>query len=306
MNLRHLETIVEIRRCGSFSAAARRLEVSQPALSRSIARLEADLGAAIVERLGGAARLTALGKHLADRGETLLAAMAALRREVEVWSQGETGRLRIGVGPVTRLKPLPQVIEQLAATFPRLAIETRQVSGAALVRAVQQGRYDLAFSFHGNAAEFGDLIRIKIFEDRQAVVARVGHPILTLAAPTLDAMLGYPMAGFGTNSGLGDILPGLGAAARSNLDAFVSDDAELIRTRPLHSDMLSRAPRFVFAEMLDRGLLVEVPMPSDTQYECWMLTTPGQWQSPLIQAVARIAKDASAGLAMFPGYASIP
>jgi len=83
MELRHLEQILEICRAGGFSGAARRLEISQPTLSKSIARLETQLSVKLFERNGGAARPTAYGAFVAQRAEALLQGVAALSRDLE-------------------------------------------------------------------------------------------------------------------------------------------------------------------------------------------------------------------------------
>src|SRR5260221_461039 len=83
IELKHLEHVLEICRAGSFSAAARRLRLSQPALSKSIARLESQLHMHLFERTGGAARPTQLAELIAERGRALLVSSNSLSRELE-------------------------------------------------------------------------------------------------------------------------------------------------------------------------------------------------------------------------------
>jgi hypothetical protein len=76
-----------------------------------------------------------------------------------------------------------------------------------------------------------------------------------------------------------------------NLEAFLSDDYDLIKRIPLQSDHLARGPRFVFENELKQGTLVELTLASEFQYECWMLTTSALWRSPIVKAVAGFAKE---------------
>lgn len=293
MELRHLEQILEICRAGGFSGAARKLQISQPTLSKSIARLEAQLSLKLFDRNGGAARPTAYGAFVAQRAETLLQGVAALSRDLEQLARGEEGRIRIAVGPGSRLKPLPQLLRRVAVRFPKLHVETIQETGPGVMTALQEGRVDIAFGYSEHAARYGELIRKKLFEDAILLVARPGHPILsTGAAVGPRECLQHPFA-------LPNVLPGLerwaGEMTRAeaeNLRAFVSDDYSLIIQRALDTDTIAMGASFVFGDLLRDGRLVTIPSTLDVPYACWMLTTAERWRSPLVKALAELSKAA--------------
>jgi DNA-binding transcriptional LysR family regulator len=114
MDIRHLEQIVAICRAGSFSGAAKELGIAQPRLSKSIGRLEAKFGIPLFERKK-ADRL-----WLVRRRPCLNAAaenVTTFGHELAL-ATGEAGRLRIGVAPATRLRPLPKLIEKAACVSP--------------------------------------------------------------------------------------------------------------------------------------------------------------------------------------------
>jgi len=292
MELRHLEQILEICRAGGFSGAARKLQISQPTLSKSIARLEAQLSLKLFERSNGAARPTAYGAFVAQRAEGLLQGVAALSRDLEQLARGEEGRIRIAVGPATRLKPLPELMRRVAVRFPRLHVETVLETGPGVLRALQEGRVDIAFGYSEHAARYGELIRKKLFEDPIVMVARPGHPALQLQAATPAELLQHPFA-------LPSVLPGveswvgeLDRAQADNLKAFVSDDYGLIIQRALDTDAIAMGAAFLFAEHLRDGRLALVSSTLDLTYACWMLTTAERWRSPLIKAMAELSKAA--------------
>jgi DNA-binding transcriptional LysR family regulator len=291
IELKHLEHVLEICRAGSFSAAARRLKLSQPALSKSISRLEAQLGLHLFERNGGAARPTELAELIAERGRALLASSNALSRELEQRASGVTGRLRIGVGPTTRLKPLPQVVRGVLARFPDIKLEATLDNGLAIMRGVDQGRYDVAFGYSENAEAFGDLIRVKIFDDQPIVVVRPGHPATSANHPLSSSeLLQYPMASVGITSNFGAWIGELTEAEAHNVDAYVSNDVEMLRAC-FPANYTLRGARFVFADDLAAGRLVELPLEWESTYHCWMVTTPENWRLPVVKAVADIARE---------------
>ncbi len=294
MDLRHLEQIVTICRSGGFSGAARSLGVSQPTLSKSIARLEAELAVKLFDRNGGGAKPTAYGEFVAKRAEALLRAAATLGHDLELLVQGQAGRLRIGVGPVTRLNPLPEVVRRAAAALPQLQLETRHKGMRAVARGLRNGRFDLVFCNSEIADLYGDLIRIKIYEDRYIAAVRPGHPALDYGPLSPAQLLQFPMSSFGLAPSLKGWLGDLSAENQRNFLAFVSDDHQLIKARPIGTNFVVRAPRFVLEPELSDGALVELPLPWPMHYECWMLTTEAHWQLPVVKAIAEFAKSAGA------------
>ena len=293
IELKHLEHVLEICRAGSFSAAARRLRLSQPALSKSISRLEAQLGLHLFERTGGAARPTELAELIAERGRALLVSSNALSRELEQRASGVTGRLRIGVGPTTRLKPLPQVVRGVLARFPDIKLEANLDNGLAIMRGVDQGRYDVAFGYSENAEPYGDLIRVKIFDDQPIVVVHPGHPAAGAKRPlSASQLLQYPMASVGITSNFGAWIGELSETEARNVDAYISNDVDMLKSC-FPDNYTLRGARFVFAEDLASGRLVEVPLQWESTYHCWMVTTPENWRLPVVKAVADIAREAA-------------
>ncbi|MGA0608575.1 LysR family transcriptional regulator [Phenylobacterium sp. VNQ135] len=292
MELRHLEQILEICRAGGISGAARKLQIAQPTLSKSIARLEAQLGLKLFERTGGVARPTAYGAFVAQRAEVLLQGVSALARDLEQMARGEEGRVRIAVGPASRLKPLPAFVRLVGARFPRLSLETSQETGPEVIRALHEGRVDLAFGYSEHAAPYGDLIRKKLFEDPVILVARPGHPAMDLRRAQASELLAWPFA-------LPNVLPGierwageLDRAQTQNLRGFVSDDYALIIQRALDTDAIALGASFVFEEHCAAGRLVRVDATLELTYACWMLTTAERWRSPLIKALADLSRQA--------------
>src|SRR3979490_371875 len=109
MNLQHLRAFAAIVDTGGVARAAARLHLSQPALSRQIQALEAELGVPLFGRIGRRVQLTSEGEDLLRCGPRLLAEADSLGERARSLKTGETGILRVGT--------TPQVIENLLAHF---------------------------------------------------------------------------------------------------------------------------------------------------------------------------------------------
>jgi len=109
MNLRHLRTFVVVADAGGFAAASAKLNLSQPAASRQIQALEADLRVMLFDRIGRRVHLTSEGDDLLRRSRLLLAEADSLAERARALEKGEKGILRVGA--------TPQVIENTLAPF---------------------------------------------------------------------------------------------------------------------------------------------------------------------------------------------
>lgn len=292
MEFRQLEHLVAICSAGSFSSAAKRLGVSQPTLSKSIARLERHFGLKLFDRTGGSARPTVYGQAAAEHAATLLAGAGRMREQLAELARGETGSLRIGVGPATRIKLLPEVVRQVARRFPDLQLEARYDDVQTLMRSLRMGSLDLVFCYFEAPDEQSDFIRVKICDDLRIAVARPHHPALQQVPLTPEALLKYPIASVGAVPSFRKWLGAMSAKAARNMNAFVSDDYALVKGRPLESDFVALGPRFVFEQELRDGTLVELKLRVEIDYECWMLTTEAKWRLPVVKKVAEFARAA--------------
>ncbi len=292
MELKQLEHLVAVCSAGSFSGAAKRLGISQPTLSKSIARLEKHLGLKLFDRGGGSARPTVYGHVAAEHAAMLLAGVARMSEQLEELARGETGSLRIGVGPATRVKLLPEVVRQVGKTFPDLQLEARYDDVQTLMRSLRMGSLDLVFCYFEAPDEQSDFIRVKICDDLRIAVVRPRHPALRQAPLTPEMLLKHPLASVGAVPSFRKWLGAMSAKAARNMNAFVSDDYALVKSRALESDFVALGPRFVFEHELRDGTPVELKLRVEIGYECWLLTTEANWRSPVVKKVADFARAA--------------
>jgi DNA-binding transcriptional LysR family regulator len=144
LNPDHLRTFVEVVGHGSFSAAAQRLSLTQPAVSQHIRALERRFGVRLVERVRKRARATTAGEELLKHARQIeavfdrtVAALAAHRNEV-------VGRVRLGTGATACIYLLPPILRRLRQRFPRLEIAVKTGNTPDILRALDENALDLA------------------------------------------------------------------------------------------------------------------------------------------------------------------
>lgn len=114
MDLRQLRTFVAISEHGTVSQAARILHITQPALSRQIAGLEAEFGFELFERVGRRLRLTARGEQLLGDCRSLLACAGALRERAQALGRGDIKVLKVAASALTIEGAFPTFLERYA------------------------------------------------------------------------------------------------------------------------------------------------------------------------------------------------
>lgn len=131
-----LALLVEIQRTGSLARAALNLDVSPPAVSQQLARIEKDIGIALVERGARGARLTTLGRQLAEHGLVVTAELERAQQAAEEFLGTHANRLRIGAPPSVSTALLPDVLATLRYRFPQAQLSVVDVmsdAGSGLV-----------------------------------------------------------------------------------------------------------------------------------------------------------------------------
>lgn len=143
MNLKQLEYFVAIAEERQITAAARRLNISQPPLSYELQQLERELGAKLVIRGPRQATLTEAGRLLYERAVKILAMTSAARREVESVGSGMTGTLALGVDPTCAgLAPAARLLE-LRERYPGISIEVSEGMTSAVLDLLEGGIVDV-------------------------------------------------------------------------------------------------------------------------------------------------------------------
>ncbi|MGN0863177.1 MAG: LysR family transcriptional regulator, partial [Stenotrophomonas koreensis] len=146
MDLTSLAVFVAVVEHGGFSAAAQQLHLTQPAVSKRIAQLEAELGMRLLDRLGRSVLPTEAGSLLLERARTLLAAAADTRRAIAALNDGIGGTLRIATSHHIGLHYLPSLLRRYNQQFPQVELDIAFVDSEQAYAQVLDGRVELAIT----------------------------------------------------------------------------------------------------------------------------------------------------------------
>jgi DNA-binding transcriptional LysR family regulator len=143
LNLDQLRTFIEVIRLGSFTAAGRHLNLTQPAISQQIKELESRLGVQLIARLGKRAFATEAGKELAERGGKLLAMSEESVNAVQRYRDGWLGPVRLGTTISVCVYLLPKLLGELRESHPELDVSIEIDLSHVVVEKVVNNELDL-------------------------------------------------------------------------------------------------------------------------------------------------------------------
>ncbi len=138
-----LRAFAQVPELGSFSAAAERLEISQPAVSLQIRQLERRFGVKLIERVGRRATPTPAGEELLRHARSIEAALDAATQAMQPHTAKIAGRVRIGTGATACIYLLPPILRALRERYPSLEIVVSTGNTAEMLRSVEENRIDI-------------------------------------------------------------------------------------------------------------------------------------------------------------------
>ncbi|HET7526426.1 MAG TPA: LysR family transcriptional regulator [Burkholderiaceae bacterium] len=151
MNLKHLQSFVRVAELGSFSKAARVLDIAQPALSRQVRQLETDLRETLLLRNGRGVSLTDAGRRLFDHGVQILQQVEQAREDLGAERGAAVGHVTIGMPPsIGRRLTLP-LIEGFRQQLPRARLTIVEGLSANIAEWITSGRADLGLLYNPEA-----------------------------------------------------------------------------------------------------------------------------------------------------------
>lgn len=171
-DLTYFETIAEL---GHLGRAAQKLNRSQPALTKSIQRLEESFGTKLFEREGRRIKLTPVGVLLQQRARQLQQNIAETHREVRDFASGVLGNIRLGCASSMAEYLLPQLTATLLERAPEITLNLVIGQDNMLRESLRAGRLDVVI-----CPQFDDdpqLLAHPLFDDEAVVVASRNHPI---------------------------------------------------------------------------------------------------------------------------------
>ena len=281
---------------GNLARAAQALDISQPALTRSLQGLERRLGARLFERSARGMTLTPIGDALNTRLLGVATLLADTAAEMSQLASGAIGRVRIGVGHMVADLVRDALFPRLLVDRPAAKIEFYTAINVDLYERLTQGHLD--FVVAGVANGVPQPLQSKVLlEETLVALVRHGHPLTALAQPQLADLQRY---GYASASG---VLPGHPLADR-RLGEF--GGKQLLQTLTTNSmatllDVVAKSDLLTITawnESLRRrwaDQLVSVPLPEHTVSGfIGTVRRPGSALSPLAQYALEIIEAALA------------
>lgn len=202
LNLEGLRVCREVALLGSFTAAARSLGYSQPAVSRQVAALESALGYRLFARAVRGVSVTPAGAVVVEHAARILAAAAALRHDVAALGERLAGRVAVGAFPAAMSVLVPRTLARLAVDYPALVVALTEASSRALVRDVHAGRLGIAVIATGAGLpdyDLGGLVQHRIDAGDMCIAVPVGHRLADAGRVAVRELAGEPwIAGAGS------------------------------------------------------------------------------------------------------------
>ena len=144
MNSRQVQYAILLSQVRSFSQLAEQLGISQPALSKQILNLEAELDIKLFDRNHMPLSLTPAGEYFIRRAQEMLYQEDQLRKSLDQFRSGQKGRLVIGVTPFRSFYLMPDIVKQMKEQFPGVQIVLHEENSLHLRTAVAEGKFDFA------------------------------------------------------------------------------------------------------------------------------------------------------------------
>ena len=174
MNLEYLRTFLEVVRRGSLSEAARAMEISQPAVTYQMQRLERDLAFRLLERREGRLAPTAAGERFRQFAERVVAEEGSLRAGLSDLREEVRGSLVLAASTVPGEFLLPRLLGEFAARYPGVTASVAIADTGVVARQVLARECDLGF-VGARVSEAG--LHVEPFaEDEVLILAPPGHP----------------------------------------------------------------------------------------------------------------------------------
>lgn len=190
MDTQSLTAFMAVAESGSFSAAAERLFLTQPAVSKRIAQLEQQLGTRLFDRVGRRIRLTEAGQALLPRARQVLLDLEDMGRAISNLTGNVSGTLRIGTSHHIGLHRLPPVLRRFSREYPDVKLDIHFIDSEEAWEAVLHGDLEMGVvtlppqpdpRLHSQA----------VWQDPLVFMAAPEHPLAYLDRVPLETLTDY-------------------------------------------------------------------------------------------------------------------
>lgn len=285
LTLGQLRALTAVDEGGSYSSAATRSGISQPAVYRAVHELSELLGTALVERRGKTVQPTLAATRLLRFVRLAHAELHAGLDEVAALRSEGGGRITLGALPLARAILLPQALARFARAHPGAVVNVVEGPYVELLSGLRDGTLDIIVGAMRNPSPGRDVVQEGMFDDDPVIVGRRGHP-LAGRAWDFEALLAYPW-----------VVAATGAPVRARWERMFREreleppplriecgSVLLIRGLLLEDDWLTLMSRDQFLFEQRAGLLCELGTAGPSVRRRIGLTTRADWHPTQLQS----------------------
>lgn len=205
MKLNQLRNLIAVGQTGSVRQASRDLNLSQPAVTKSIKLLEEELGCALLHRKSHGVVPTASGDALIRRALSIENELNNARHEIANIEGVTTGDIRVSASPSVAINLMPRAVLNLKAMRPQVTVHIEEMVYPHVLSAVRSGELDIAVCLMPDQLTADDLVIEVLVEDFLTPAVRSGHHLTRNQELTLNDLVEEEWVVFGRRGESRDI-----------------------------------------------------------------------------------------------------
>ncbi len=180
MNMKQLRYVLLLADCGSFSAAADELGISQPSLSQYIKKIEGQVGMALFERIGGDVRLTDAGRIYVEYGKKILNLEHQMETRFSDIAENKTGSLIVGTSPYRSAGMMPEIAKVFRRKYPGIHLVVEEMVSSDLIDKMGKNAFDLCLTML--PVDEKVFSYEKIMEEEMILAVPADYPVIASSA----------------------------------------------------------------------------------------------------------------------------
>lgn len=289
MTLHHLEIFVAVCREKTTHAAAEKLNLSQPAVSKAITDIEKYYEISLFERMNRRLYLTPIGETMRDYAYQVLEAYE--RMETEINRSGARRHIRIGASVSVGTRLLPPLLQKLARREETVTYEVMVDNTSKIEQMIEN--YNLDIGLVEGYVDNQNLVMKNIAEDALVIAVRADHPLLLQKEPKIQELEKYPFitreGGSSARNQLELHLQELGVTLTSN---YSCSNIEAIKQALLYTDGVSVLSSMMIEQEVREGSLAILPW-HDLEFKrtIRLIYHKNKRISPAMEAFLALLKD---------------
>jgi len=221
MDTQLLEAFVAVAESGSFSIAAERVHITQPAVSKRIAQLEEILGCRLFDRISRTIYLTQAGQELLPRATKILAELRETRQAIRDLSGHIAGSLRIAISHHIGLHRLPSILKEFAGNNPDVNLEVEFMDSEVAYDAVLHGRFEIAVITLAPEPH-PRILSHQLWQDPLELMVSREHPLADNTEVSIEELSKFPAILPGMETYTGRMIKKLFDSGNLNLNATMA------------------------------------------------------------------------------------